>query len=188
MRIILASESKFRKKALEILGLKYETQPSDLDEKSIRDSDPYKLAKKLSEAKAKDVGNKESGSIIIAGDLFIVFNDKIYEKPADEKEAFDMLKSFSGNKSDIICGVAVYNSKSKKMLSSAEKSTVKFRKLKDYEIKDYISRYPVLKLSAAFEGDGLLRFAESIEGKYPFLAGLPLNELILFLRENGLKV
>ncbi|NQU79100.1 Maf family protein [Candidatus Woesearchaeota archaeon] len=186
MRIILASQSLFRKKALEILGLEYETIPSNLDEQSIRDDCPYKLAKALSEAKAKNIG--ESDALIIAGDLFVVFNNKIYEKPADEKEAFDMLKSFSGNKIDIVAGVAVYNSKSEKMLSTVEKYTVKFRKLEDYEINDYISRYPVLKLSAAFEGDGLLRFAESVEGKYPFLTGFPLNELILFLRENGLKV
>ncbi len=188
MKIILASQSSFRKKALDILGLKYETMPSDFDEKSIRDKNPFKLAKKLSEAKSKEIGRKEKEAIIISGDLFVVFNDKVYEKPNDENEAFEMLKSFSGNKINIIAGVAVYNSKTKEMLSTSEKYTVKFRKLLDYEIKDYISRYPVLRCSASFEGDGLLRFAESVEGRYPFLTGFPLNELILFLRKNGLKV
>jgi len=188
MRIILASQSSFRKKAFEILGLKYEAIPSNLDEKSIRNKDPYKLAKILAEAKAKYIGEKELNAIIIAGDLFVIFNKEIYEKPEDKKEAFDMLKSFSGNEIEIVAGVAVYNSKNRKMLSSVEKYIVKFRDLFDYEIKDYISRYPVLKLSAAFEGDGLLRFAESVKGKYPFLTGFPLNELILLLRKNRIKV
>ena len=75
------------------------------------------------------------------------------------------------------------------MLSTAEKYTLKFRKLLEHEIKDYISRYPVLKFSAAFETDGTIRFAESIEkGKYPFLTAFPMNELISFLRENDIKV
>ncbi len=188
MKIILASQSKFRKKALDILGLEYETIPSNFDEQSIRDGNPKELARKLSEAKAREIGQSEKDAIIIAADLFVVFNNKIYEKPKDEKKAFEMLKSFSGNIFEIITGLAVYNSQTNKMLSTVETCLVKFRELLDDEINDYISRYPVLKCSAAFEGDGLLRFAEHIEGKYTFRTALPVNELVLFLRENGLKV
>jgi len=189
MKIILASQSPFRKRALDILGLKYETQPSYFDEKSIREENPSELAKKLAEAKSREIGEKETDALIIAGDLFVVFNNQIYEKPKDEKEAFEMLNSFSGNKVEIIAGVAVYNSKTKEMLSTAEKYTLKFRKLLEHEIKDYISRYPVLKVSGAFEVDGAIRFAESIEkGKYPFLTAFPMNELITFLRKNGIQV
>lgn len=188
MRVILASSSSFRKRALDILGLKYDTMPSNFDEKSIRVKDPFELAKKLSEAKVKEIGDKEEDAIIISGDLFVVFNNKIYEKPKDNKDAFDMLSSFSDNKIDIIAGVAVFNSKTKELLSSSEKYSVKFRKLSKHEIEDYISRYPVLKCSASFEGDGLIRFAESVEGKFPFLTGFPMNSLIDFLRKNGLEV
>ncbi|MFH1290477.1 MAG: Maf family nucleotide pyrophosphatase [Nanoarchaeota archaeon] len=188
MKIILASQSLFRKRALEILGLEFKTVSSNFDEESIRDKNPEELAKKLSEAKAREIGKTEKEAIIVSGDLFVVFKGKMYEKPKSKEEAFEMLKSFSGNKLDIIGGVAVYNSMKNKMLSSAEKYSVKFRNLLDYEINDYISRYPVLKLSAAFEGDGLLRFSESVNGKYPFLTGLPMGKLILFLRENGIKV
>lgn len=160
----------------------------NFNEKSIREKDPMQFAKKLSEAKALEVGKKCEDSLIIAADLFVVMDGKVYEKPESEKEAFDMLKSFSGNKLDIIAGLAVYNSKSKEMLSTADKYTVKFRELFEFEIKDYISRYPVLNLSAGFEGDGLLRFAESAQGKYQFLTGLPMNSLIEFLRKNGILV
>ncbi len=188
MRIILASQSLFRRKALEILGLTYETKPSSIDEKSIRHANPEKLAQLLSEAKARDVGSKEGAALVISGDLFVVFKKKIYEKPSSSEEAFAMLKSFSGNKLDIVAGVAVYNSKINTMRSTTEKYTVKFRMLEDHEIRDYISRYPVQTFSAAFEGDGLVRFAESTEGPYPFLTAFPMNPLIRFLRENGLKV
>ena len=52
MRIVLASESESRKRALEILGLKYEVQPSAIDERAIRDPDPVVLTRRLAEAKA----------------------------------------------------------------------------------------------------------------------------------------
>lgn len=188
MRIILASQSGFRKKALDILGLKYTTIPSNLDEKSITDKNPEKRAQKLAEAKALYIGKKQANSIIIAGDLFVVFKNKIYEKPKNKKEAFQMLKSFSNNKLEIVTSVAVYNSKTKKLLSAAQKCGVKFRKLFDYEIRDYISRYPVLKFAGAFDGEGLLRFSQRVEGKYAFLTGFPLDKLLLFLRKNKVKV
>jgi septum formation protein len=188
MKIILASQSIFRKHALDILGLNYETIPSKFDEKSVRDHNPQALAKKLSEAKAKEIGRNKSNAIVIAGDLFVVFKQKIYGKPQNKPEALRMLKSFSGNWLHIIAGVAVYNSKTKQMLSSVQKYAVKFRNLMDYEIKNYIARYPVLTFSAAFDGDGLLRFAEHVEGNYPFLTGFPMQALIILLRKNGLRV
>jgi septum formation protein len=62
MRIVLASESQSRKRALDILGLAYETCPSGLDEKSIRDSDPIALVRKLAEAKARKVADSAQPS------------------------------------------------------------------------------------------------------------------------------
>jgi predicted house-cleaning NTP pyrophosphatase (Maf/HAM1 superfamily) len=56
MKIILASQSLFRKHALDILGLVYETIPSNSDESAIRHEDPHEMAKMLSHAKALKIG------------------------------------------------------------------------------------------------------------------------------------
>ncbi len=188
MRIILASQSPFRKHALDILGLDYETIPSNIDESLIKHENPNKLAQLLSEAKSKKIGEDHPNSIIIAADLFIVHNNRIFGKPCDEIHAKKMLKSLSGKLFEIITGLALYNSKTGKMLSTSESCKVEFRDLSDLEIDDYISRFPSLKCAAAFEADGLLRFAEYIQGNYNFRAAIPVNKLILFLRENGVNV
>jgi septum formation protein len=188
MRIILASQSPFRRHALDVLGLKYETISGNIDESAIRDEDPNKLAKLLSNAKAKKIGENNPNSIIISADLIVVHNNKIIEKPIDEDHAKKMLKSLSGNSFEIVTGLAVYNSKTQNLLSTSEVCKVRFRDLSDFEINDYVSRFPALKCAAAFEADGLLRFAEYIEGNYNFKAAIPVNKLILFLRENGITV
>ena len=190
MELILASKSVPRKRALDILGLKYEVVTSNIDEKTIRDNNPIELVKKLSEAKARQVGEENINSLVIGGDLIVFSNEKIYEKPVDENDAINMLNSFSENWISIIGGVAVYNSITKKIYSAVEEYRVKFRKLTDYEIKDYMKRYPALHCSGAFEGDGLFRFAETAEGKYPFTSQItfPMNKLIDFLREEGVLV
>jgi predicted house-cleaning NTP pyrophosphatase (Maf/HAM1 superfamily) len=99
-----------------------------------------------------------------------------------------MLKSFSGHTFEIIAGLAVFNGATQNLLSTSEVCKVRFRELTDFEINDYVSKYPVMKFAGAFDADGLLRFADYIEGNYNFKAGLPVNKLILFLRENGITV
>jgi len=188
MKLILASQSTFRKFALDVLGLEYETIPSNFDESSIRHENSETLTLRLSEAKAKKIGDNNPDSITIAADLFVDYKNKIFEKPKDMRKARGMLKTLSGNTFNIVTGLAVYNSNTKKLLSTVEICEVKFRNLTDFEVSDYISRYPVLKCSAAFEADGLLRFAESVNGNYNFRTAIPMNKLIIFLRNNGIKV
>lgn len=67
MKLILASQSEIRKRALNLLNFPYEVIPANIDEKAIRDPDPFKQALKLSEAKALEIGKSHHG-IIIAND------------------------------------------------------------------------------------------------------------------------
>src|SRR6516165_10565450 len=53
MKIVLASASQFRKRALDMLGVPYEICPSRIDEKAIRDNDPASLTRKLARKGAK---------------------------------------------------------------------------------------------------------------------------------------
>lgn len=188
MKIILASQSPFRKQALEILGLEYEVMPSNIDESAIRHENPHVMAQMLSEAKAAEISKNQNDAIIIAADLFIVHKNQIMEKPVDLEEAKKMLFTLSGSEFDIVSGLAVFNSETKKLLGSSDSCKVTFRKLLEYEIDNYISRYSVTTMAGAFEADGLLRFSEKIEGNYNFKTGLAVNKLIEFLRENDINV
>ena len=51
MKIVLASESQFRRRALEMLDLKFEICPSRIDEKVMRDPDPASLTQGLPKKK-----------------------------------------------------------------------------------------------------------------------------------------
>ena len=97
MRIVLASESASRRRAMDILGLAYEVRPSRIDEKAIREEDPERLACRLSEAKARTVAETNPDAVIVAGDAVVSKAGRIYEKPADAAEAFEFLSGFSGD-------------------------------------------------------------------------------------------
>ena len=178
MKIVLASQSPFRKHALNVLGIDYETIPSNLDESSIRHDDPHILARLLSEAKSKKIGEGHPDSIVIAADCFVVHNNKIYEKPVDIAEAKKMLTTLSGNTFGIITGLAVYNSTSKKMLSTSEVCEVKFRDLSKDKIENYINtnEYSDKAGAYAIQGVGTI-LVDYIEGSYTNVVGLPISKL-----------
>jgi septum formation protein len=188
MRVVLASESQSRKRALDILGLTYEVRPSAIDEKSIRDSDPAALTRKLAEAKAWKVAGDVQDAVVVSGDAVVAKEGKILEKPRGNDEAVEFLRELSGSAFQFVTSLAVIRSDTRKMLSTVETSEIRFRRLVDREILDYVGRYPVLKFAGAFEGDGVLRFADSVSGSYNFITALPVSRLAVFLREQGVEV
>ena len=188
MRIVLASESQSRKRALVILGLTYEVRPSAIDEKSIRDSDPAALTKKLAEAKAWKVASAVQDAVVVSGDAVVAKDGKIFEKPRGLDQAAEFLRELSGSTFQFVTSLTVIRSDTRRMLSTVETSEIKFRQLEDHEIRDYVGRYPVLRFAGAFEGDGVLRFADSVSGSYNFITGIPVSRLAVFLREQGIEI
>ena len=175
MKVVLASESQSRRRAMDILGIPYQAHPSAIDEKSIRDSDPVALTQKLAEAKARKVAAIFPDAVVVAGDAVVEKNGRIFEKPRDRDEAVEFLHALSGSAFHFVTSLVVIRSDTGKMLSTVETSEIRFRKLTDREIRGYVEKYPVLNLAGAFEGEGVLRFAEHVSGSFNFITGLPVS-------------
>jgi septum formation protein len=225
MRIVLASQSASRKRALDILAMKYETWPSAIDERAIRDADPVALTRKLAEAKAWAVvralrggelaspsgalpaqvpagggfpslastpsgpaAASEEPAVVVAGDAVVAKDHRIFEKPRSYEEAMAFLHELSGSALRFVTSLVVIRTDTQKVLSAVGFSSIRFRELEEREIRDYVMRYPVLQFAGAFEGDGVLRFAESVSGSYNFMTGMPLSRLVVFLRQQGVVV
>lgn len=188
MKIVLASESPFRKRALDLIGLPYETRPSRIDEKAIRDDNPAELTRKLAEAKARKIAADYPNAIVVSGDAVAAKDGKIFEKPRDKHEAAEFLREFSGNCFQFITSISVLNTRTDRMLSTVETSDIFFRPLLDREIQQYINKYDVLSYAGAFESDAVLLFANRIAGSYNLSTALPPSKLIVLLREQGVEV
>lgn len=215
MRIVLASESESRRRALEILGLKYEVRPSAINEKAVRDPDPMVMTRKIAEAKAWAVvrslysaeaaaaaaapgggsggaGAQAAGSegpaVVVAGDAVVSKEGRIFEKPRSYEEALMFLRELSGSAFRFVTSLVVIRTDTQKVLATVETSSIRFRELVERELRDYVMRYPVLQFAGAFEGDGVLRFAESVSGSYNFMTGVPVSRLVVFLRQQGVAV
>lgn len=188
MKIVLASESASRRRAMDILGLAYEVHPSRIDEKAIREPAADRLACRLSEAKARAVAQADPEAIIVAGDAVVSKAGRIYEKPADTAEASEFLRAFSGDAVEFVTAISVMNSATGRLLTAVQRSRIVFRSLGESEISDYVRRYDVLRFAGAFEADAVIRFADHVSGSYNFATGVALNDLVSLLRMQGVGI
>jgi MAF protein len=188
IKVVLASESPFRRRAMDMVGIPYQTCPAKIDEKAIRDDDPVQLTRKLAEAKAWKVAGECPDAVIVSGDAVAAKAGKIYEKPLDLEEAAKFLAEFSGNEFQFVTSLAVLHAPRQKMLSAVEISNITFRSLEDREIREYIQKYSVLNYAGAFESDAVLKFADKVSGAVNIGTALPVSRLVGMLREQGVEV
>ena len=188
MKIVLASESQFRRRAMDMVGVPYETRPASIDEKAIRHDDAAQLTRQLAEAKAWKVAEECPDAVIVSGDAVAAKDGKIYEKPRDLDEAAQFLREFAGSEFQFVTSLAVLHAPKRKLLSAVEISNITFRALREREIQDYIHKYAVLKYAGAFESDAVLKFAEKVSGAVNIGTALPVSRLISLLREQGVEV
>ena len=83
--------------------------------------------------------NKISNSLVISADTVVVFENKIFGKPKDEKHAKEMLQKLSGNTHFVVTSVSVIDSDTKKSITKLTKTYVTFQKLSDELVDKSIS-------------------------------------------------
>lgn len=200
-RIILASASPRRSEILRILKISYKVvKPENCKEVIFRD--PYKTVISNSIIKVKNVYNSIKKGLskgkdpdyknrfLIAGfDTVVYFKRKCFGKPGSIEEAKDFLRALSGNVHKVISGVCVLNGGSEKCRYDSGTTRVRFRRLKQEEIKAYLGMEEVLDKAGAYNifGSGNL-LVEKIEGCFFNAAGLPVIQFVNLLERFGFRV
>ena len=139
---------------------------------------PRTLVESLSKQKADEVFSKEGNeeTIVLGADTVVAYGKKVLGKPKSEAEAFEMLKMLSWRSHCVYTGVCFiyYKDGKKKYLNRSAKTRVKFNKLSDEWIKDYIkSGSPMDKAGAYGIQDGGL--VKTIRGSFTNVVGLPVE-------------
>ncbi|WP_297518055.1 Maf-like protein [uncultured Clostridium sp.] len=185
MSIILASKSPRRKELLSKIVKDFEVIASEFDESLIKfTGDVESYVKELAICKAKEVAqNIKKQAIVISADTIVVLENKILGKPKNRKEAECMLSSLSGNNHRVCTGLCVLDTTTNKIIQKAVFTKVKFSKLTNKEIQEYIDTgSPMDKAGAYGIQDFAAVFVEEIEGCYYNVMGLPLNVLYNILK------
>ncbi len=188
-KIVLASKSPRRRELLENIGLKFDIVVCDTDEDVIsKDIDPSLYVRELSFIKASSaVRLCAKNTFVIGADTVVVHEGKILGKPKDRDDAFCMLRSMSGKTHRVYTGISIIDTNDMHAVSEYVMTEVTFRQISDREINHYIDNFSVMDKAGAYgiqEYAGT--FAESINGDYFNIVGLPVCKLItMILSEYG---
>ncbi len=167
---ILASGSPRRKELLGQIIKDFEIIVPNVDE-NLDIKNPEKLVLELSKLKANSI-NKYG--IIISADTIVVKDDKILGKPKSYNDAFNMLKSLSGDIHYVYTGVCIKDEN--KLDNFVVKTKIHFRKLSDNEIEKYINEKRPYDKAGSY-GIQETDFCIKIEGSYTNVVGLPIEIL-----------
>ena len=188
-RLILASGSPRRRDLLRGLGLEFEVIAAPGAEAPHPELAPEALVRALAEDKAAQVlaldGDRQA--VIIAADTVVEIDGRVLGKPADARQAEEMLSALSGRTHRVWTGVCVR--RGGEVLSRAECTEVGFRALSDREIRAYVNTGEPLDKAGAYgiQGRAAL-FVRGIRGDYFNVMGLPLCTLGLMLRQYDVEL
>ncbi|WP_162805733.1 nucleoside triphosphate pyrophosphatase [Sporosarcina sp. PTS2304] len=182
--VVLASNSPRRKELLQLAGIEFTVVPSDVKEDlPFTPREPDRYAIRLSEQKAKVVFDKHPQAMVVAADTIVVKGNRQFPKPVDNEQAIEFLLELSGETHQVITGVTVLMEGRK--LQFASLSQVKFRDLDVGLVHEYVRSGDAADKAGAYgiQTDGML-FVEAIVGDYQNIVGLPIGQLVEYLRDE----
>jgi septum formation protein len=189
-KLILASQSRYRRELLARLTPDFEAQAANIDESRQPGEKPANLAARLACDKAKAVARLHPEAVIIGSDQVAALDDEVLGKPGSEKNAASQLMACSGREVRFYTAVAVIFPPGEVRAEYTDISTVKFRQLSRAEIDAYLKLDQPWDCAGSFksEAHGSLLF-ESLRNEDPTgIIGLPLIWLANCLRKAGVNL
>ena len=189
-KIVLGSTSIYRAQLLDRLGLDYVTARPDTAELPLEGESPAATALRLAIAKAKSLANKFHGALVICADQVADQNGSAIGKPGSKKRAFEQLQNMSGQTLVFHSGLALLNTETGRMQSRVVDTEVRFRRLTNQEIENYLDRENALDCAGGAKAEALgIALIASMQSDDPTaLIGLPLIALIDMLQAEGVSV
>ena len=189
-KIILASNSKVRKKILDENQIECEVFPSNIDEESVKKSllrdntSPEIISKNLAELKANKISLKFNNEIVLGADSVIDINNELISKPRDREEALEILRKLNGKTHYLISSVCI--SKDGSMIwNYTDKAALTMKDLTEKQLKEYLSKISDEALYSynvyQIEGEGKSLFSK-IEGDENTIMGLPIKKIKEYIK------
>ena len=186
MKVFLATTSKFKNEILDTAGIKHSMFESSFDENSIKENNVYEYVKKLSLGKANSVIDKVDDGLIIGLDTVVYADNKVLEKPKDPKEAREAIEMCKNNITSVITGIAIVNTKTKKIINDYCETKVALRDIEPVDIDYYMENEPNIMYVSGFVIETIIsNFIDKIEGSYYNILGVPVETIYKYINNMG---
>lgn len=190
MKIILASNSPRRKELLSAMEIDFEVRMQDgIDESYPEGLGMTAIPEYISNQKAAAY-NISNDELLITADTIVYLDGEVLGKPAESKEACEMLTKLSGRTHQVITGVTIRTQE--RVCTFSCVTDVTFASLTKEQIQHYVTKYKPFDKAGAYgiqEWIGCVGVT-GINGSYYNVMGLPVQrlnrELAAFLCDNNM--
>jgi MAF protein len=181
----LASNSPRRREIISWLGWTFQSAPANIDESALNGEKPLAHVNRLALGKCRvEIAAAQPGEIVIAADTIVVLDDAILGKPANEQDAFTMLKSLGDRTHQVITALAIRQIGLSDVLQETCISNVRMRNYSDAEIEAYVrSGDPMDKAGGYAIQNADFHPAVGFAGCFASVMGMPLCHLERTLRK-----
>ena len=192
--IVLASKSVSRRAMLEQVGIEFECEPADVDERALEaameDASPEEVVQALAAAKAAEVSARRPGEIVLGSDSLVVVSGQRFDKPTSRENAADHLRLFSGKPMSLHSAAALARNGHVEWVGHSE-ARLDVRELGEEFIQEYLdAEWPAVAGCVGvfrIEARGPQLFQRIIGDQFTVL-GMPLLQVLTALRERGVLV
>ena len=188
-RIVLASQSKSRRRLLEDAGLSPTIIVSNVDEETdfFNAMTPEDMVIALAISKAHTVREMiDYPAIIIGCDSTFDVDGVSFGKPGTPEIAIDRAKKISGRTGLLHTGHCIIDTDRGVEISDRVTTRVTFTEMSDEEIADYVASEEPLHVAGGFTLDGFgSPFIPVIEGDYTNVVGISMPFLRTAMKQLG---
>jgi len=138
----------------------------------------------LAEAKAQEVGRHHQHALVVGADQILVCGGRWFNKPTDLGDARDQLQALRGRTHELVTAVCAVR-ETTRIWHTVTSAKLTMRHFSDTFLNAYLGAERAAILGSVggyrLEGRGIQLFAD-IQGDYFAILGLPLLDLLSFLR------
>ncbi len=202
-RILLASASPRRRDLLEQAGLCFEVEPVDVSEELLAPCDAEQATLELAIRKAEEGARRATEEspgktlFVIGADTLVSVRDpahdsrqRILGKPADEREAREMLGLLSGSRHLVVTGVCVVRCPEHQRAAAFERTWVTMRPITEREVAAYVASGEWRDKAGGYAiQENAETFVSGLEeGGFDNVVGLPVGLTLRLLRDAGARL
>ncbi len=189
-KLILASQSPFRKELLKRLQIPFETSNPRVNEDIFKSEikEPLQLAQTLAKQKAVNILAGLKDTVVIGSDQVAHCEGEILDKPGSKEKALEQLISLNGKTHELITSVYIVSSNKAVEFTNITRLTMK--NLSPAELSIYIDKDQPFQSAGSYmiERAGIALFSKIDTDDFTAIIGLPLLQLTQALQEFEIKV